>query len=113
LPDPRGGEKLLDYGCKVFYKKDLLEYPIQVKSPDDFQPGTKAPKMATARIWLVKIVMPKKLMQEIHRGSVELESEQIDVEDIEQAYETGMDDDAYKTQEGQNEQSPQQAAQPA
>lgn len=106
MPDPRGGEKLLDYGCKLRYKKDHLEYPVKVTSPDDFEAGTKMPKMAKTPIWLVEIVMPKKLMQEIHQGSIELENEKLDVEDIEQAYETGMDDDVYKTEEGQNEAQP-------
>lgn len=111
MPDPRGGEKLLDYGCRVRYKKDKLEYPSKVKGPDDFEPGTKMPRMLSTPIWLVEITIPKKLMKEIHQGSVELENEKLDIEDIEQAYETGMDDDAYKTQEGQNGQ--QTAAQPA
>jgi len=110
MPDPRGGEKLLDYGCRVRYKKDRLEFPVKVKSPDDFEPGTKMPKMASTPIWLVEITIPKKLMKEIHQGSVELENEKLDIEDIEQAYETGMDDDVYKTEEGQNGQPP--AAQP-
>lgn len=111
MPDPRGGEKLLDYGCRVRYKKDVLEYPIKVKTPDDFEPGTKVPKMGHKPIWLVEITMPKKLMKEIHQGSVELENEKLDVEDIEQAYEEGMDDNVYKTEEEQNGQ--QQAAAPA
>ena len=55
------------------------------------------PKQATVPIWLVEIVMPKKLMQDVTRGSVELENESVDAEDIEQAYETGADEDAYKT----------------
>jgi len=113
MPDPRGGEKLLDYGCTVRYKKDILEYPIKIKTPDDFKPGTKVPKMGKKPIWLVEIVMPKKLMREIHQGSVELEGEKLDVEDIEQAYEEGTDDDVYKTQEGQNGQPPAAAPAPA
>ena len=44
MPDPVGGERLLNYGCEVTYEKDTLEYPIEVKSPDDFKPGTKVPK---------------------------------------------------------------------
>jgi hypothetical protein len=36
-------------------------------------------------------------MQEIHQGSMELESGDVDMEDIEQAYETGQDDKQYKT----------------
>lgn len=97
MPDPRGGKRLLDYGCEVYYKRDMLSYPVKIKDQNDFKPGTKMPKQATAPVWLVEIVMPKKLMQDVNRGSVELENESVDAEDIEQAYETGADEDAYKT----------------
>jgi len=97
MPDPRGGERLLDYGCEISYAKDHLQYPIKVKDPDDFKPGTKVAKQARVPIWLVSIVMPKNLMQEINQGSVELESGNVDAEDIEQSYEEGLDDNIYKT----------------
>ena len=92
MPDPRAGERLLDYGCEVRFKKDVLEYPIKVKTPNDFKAGTKVPKLGKAPVWLVEIVMPKKLMFEIERGSLELENENIEAEDVEQAYETGQDE---------------------
>jgi len=92
MPDPRGGQRLIDYDCEVYYSKDMLEFPIKVKKPEDFQPGTKMPKMAKKPIWLVTVVMPKKLMQEIQQGSLDLESETLDLEDIESAYEEGNDD---------------------
>lgn len=91
MPDPRGGERLLSYDCEVYYSKDTLEYPVKVKTPDDFEPGGKMPKMKKVPVWLVKIVMPKKLMQEIQQGSLELESATLDLEDINQAYEEGDD----------------------
>lgn len=97
MPDPRGGERLLEYGVEVRYKKDTLQYPVKVKNYGDFKPGTKVPKMKSAPVWLVEIVLPKKLMQEVTQGSVELENETIDAEDIEQAYETGLDADVYKS----------------
>lgn len=97
MPDPRGGERLLDYGCEIKYKKDHLVYPMKVEDPNDFQPGTKVPKMNRTPVWLVEIVMPKQLMQEINQGSVELEKDSVDAEDIEQSYEEGLDDNIYKT----------------
>jgi hypothetical protein len=107
MPDPRGGERLLDYGCEIKYKKDMLEYPVKVKDQNDFKPGTRVPKLAKTPIWLVEIVMPKKLMQEINQGSLELESGTVDVEDIESSYEEGLDDNMYKT----DAEAPAQAAQ--
>ena len=103
MPDPRGGERLLDYDCEVYYAKDQLEYPIKIKNPDDFEPGTKMPKMAKKPVWLVTIVMPKKLMQEIQQGSLELESATLDLEDIESAYEEGEESaTSYDQEEQQN-----------
>lgn len=118
MPDPRAASRLIEYDCEVYYARDTLEYPIKIKKPTDFKPGTKVPKKGESPIWLVKIVMPKKLMQEIHQGSLEMESGSIDMEDIEQAYETGQDDKMYKTGDSEimnqeqglgNEQLPQNA----
>jgi hypothetical protein len=101
MPDPRAAERLIDYGCEVAYKKDHLEYPVKIKQTSDLKPGTNFPKSKKSPIWLVKIVMPKTLMQEIHQGSMELEAGDVDMEDIEQAYETGQDDKMYKTGDAQ------------
>jgi hypothetical protein len=62
------------------------------------------PKMAKKPVWLVTIVMPKKLMQEIQQGSLELENETIDLEDVEQAYEEGQDQNAVFDQDEQTNQ---------
>jgi hypothetical protein len=97
MPDPSGGKRLLDYDCTITYKKDHLQYPIKVKDPQDFKPGTKVPKQGRVPIWLVEITIPKQLMQEINQGSLELESGTVDAEDIEQSYEIGTDDNIYKT----------------
>lgn len=93
MPDPNGGERLLHYGCTIKYKKDYFEHPVKVKTPNDFKPGTKVPKMTKSPVWLVEITMPKQLMQEIHQGAVELEGGNVDAEDIEAEYEqTGGND---------------------
>ncbi len=117
MPDPSGAERLMNYGCEVFYREDELEYPVKVKSPDDFKDGTKVPKMVSKPIWVLTITMPKKLMGDIERGSIELENESLDTEDIETAYEEGMDDDTEDQQNAEQQDEFQQAqlphAQPA
>lgn len=92
MPDPRGAERLMEYDCEIKWTKDVLEYPVKVKDPGDFRPGTKMPRLGKIPVWLVEITMPKKLMFEIERGSLELESESVEAEDVESAYETGADD---------------------
>jgi len=101
MPDPRAGERLLEYDCQVRYKKTMFEYPVKVKDSDDFRSGTHMPRMSKKPVWLVEITMPKQLMKDIHQGSLELESDTIDLEDIDNAYEVGLEDDTYKNKEEQ------------
>lgn len=108
MPDPSGGERLLNYGCEVFFEKDEFEYPITVKSPDDFEPGSKMPKMVSKPVWIVTITIPKKLMADIQQGSIELENETLDTEDITLADEQGENDEF---QQDQNAPMDQQNAQ--
>lgn len=113
MPDPRGAERLLDYNCEVRYRKTKFSYPVTVKDPSDFRDGTHMPRMAEKPVWLVEIVMPKQLMRDIEKGSIELESDTIDLEDLEQSYETGLDDDIYKSEEEQQQNAqPQPGQQP-
>jgi hypothetical protein len=106
MPDPRGGEQLLNYNCEVLYKKSTLEYPVKPKSPDDFKPNTKMAKKKSVPIWLVTLTIPKKLMDDIQQGSIELENEKLDLEDLEQAYEEGVDDDAAENNGDDQQQGP-------
>lgn len=68
MPDPMAAKRLLDYGCKVKYKKSHLIEPRQVKTPDDLRPGTKKGKLDRKPIWLVEIQMPRKLAADIFDG---------------------------------------------
>lgn len=68
MPDPMGGKRLLDYGCKVDYEKTFLLQPRQVKNPEDIRPGTKKGKLDRKPVWIVTIIMPKKLAADIYDG---------------------------------------------
>ena len=96
MPDPRGGEQLLNYNCEVVYKEEQLEYPVKPKSPKDFRPGTKMAKTKKVPVWLVTITMPKKLIKEIEKGSIEIENERLNIEDLQQSYEEGVDEESAK-----------------
>jgi hypothetical protein len=110
MPDPRGAARLSDYDCEVTFQEDYFEHPVKVKTPNDYQPGTKVPRLEKSPIWLVEIAMPKQLMQEIQQGALELESGTIDLEDVDQAYEEGADNEAIDQEENINDQ--QQPEQP-
>ena len=68
MPDPMGGKRLTDYGCKVFFQKDVYIYPRKVLKQDDFRPGTKKGKLDQMPVWIVQIRMPKELIRTIYSG---------------------------------------------
>jgi hypothetical protein len=80
MPEPKGGVRLLDYGCKVQIAESKLAKVRRIKKPDDIRPGTKKGKIDHEDIWLVKITIPKKLMNDINRGYRNLDKNK--VEDI-------------------------------
>ena len=96
MPDPRGGKRLLPFDCEVKYKKSTIRVPVKVKDPGDFQAGTHVAKLTDKPIWLVEIVMPKNLMNDIRTGSLELEDQTIDLQDLDDAYEQDLDQEQYK-----------------
>lgn len=115
MPDPRGGRRLLPFDCEVKYKKTLMKIPVKITDPSDFKPGTHKARIMEKKVWLVEITMPKSLMNDIRTGSVELEDQDIDLDDLDQAYEQDLDQESYQNdQQAENaQQSLQQPQQPA
>jgi hypothetical protein len=111
MPDPRGARRLLPFDCEVKFKKTTMKVPMKIENPDDFRPGTHKARLIEKKIWLVEITMPKALMSDIRTGSIELEDEEIDLADLDQAYEQDLDQESYQSdQQAQNAQ--QQLRQP-
>ena len=112
MPDPRGGRRLLPFDCEVRYKRTSMKVPMKITDPSDYRPGTKKARLIEKKIWLVEIVMPKALMSDIRTGSVELEDQDIDLADLDQAYEQDLDQQSYQNNE-QAENAQQQLQTPA
>jgi hypothetical protein len=106
MPDPRGARRLLPFDCEVKYKKTNMQVPVKITDPSDYRPGTHKAKIIEKKVWLVQITMPKALMSDIRTGSIELEDEEIDLEDLDRAYEQDLDQESY-----QNDQQAQDAQQ--
>ena len=111
MPDPRGARRLLPFDCEVKFKKTAMKVPMKIEDPSDYRPGTKKARLIEKKIWLVSITMPKALMSDIRTGSIELEDEEIDLADLDDAYEQDLDKDSYQNQ--QQAQNAQQQLQPA
>jgi hypothetical protein len=99
MPDPRGARRLLPFDCEVKFKKTAMKVPMKIEDPSDYRPGTKKARLVEKKIWLVSITMPKALMSDIRTGSVELEDQDIDLADLDDAYEQDLDKDSYQNQQ--------------
>jgi hypothetical protein len=106
MPDPRGARRLLPFDCHVRFKKTRIKIPIKIEEPEDFIPGTHKARLIEKPIWLVEIEMPKSLMADIRTGSIELEDQDIDLQDLDQAYEEDLDQEEFKTQDEQSDNAP-------
>ena len=106
MPDPRGARRLLPFDCDVRFKKTTIKIPIKVEQPSDYAAGTHTARLVEKHVWLVEIVMPKALISDIRTGSIELEDQDIDLEDLDSAYQEDLDGEQY-----QNDQSAENAQQ--
>ena len=104
MPDPRGARRLLPFDCDVEYQRKKIKIPIRITDPSDYEPGTKTARIIERPVWLVTITMPKSLISEIRTGSIEMEGEEIDLQDLDKAYEEDLDSQANQNQQVQNAQ---------
>ena len=91
MPDPRGALRLSTVGCNVEMLKGEIEVPVEVTSYDDFQSGTRYPKMQKNKVWFMKIEIPFELMDDIKEGSVDIADQTIDLSEIEDAYDEDLE----------------------
>ena len=93
------------------HKKQKIKIPIKIDDPSDYRPGTKKAKIMEQEVWLVEITMPKSLMSEIRTGSIEMADQEIDLGELDQAYEQDLDQEANQSdQQAQNAQQDLSAA---
>lgn len=77
MPEPKGGQRLSEYGCKVGFAESILKEVRKIESPDDIRPGTRKGKIDHRPVWMVKIKMPKTLMKNIDRGYTNLDKNKV------------------------------------
>lgn len=99
MPDPRGAKRLLTVGCNIQFKKTKIKVPVEIKDPGDYKSGTHYPKMTEREVWLVRIEMPKDLMNDIREGSIDLAGQTIDLSELDSAYDEDLDKEGNKQEE--------------
>ena len=91
MPDPDGAKRLLGYNAKVTYRESTLATPVKVEDYSDFRHGTRKPKLREDPVWLVNIKLPIELIKEFRDGYMDIEGKEIDISEIDNAYEEGLD----------------------
>lgn len=81
MPNPRGGAALTKHGIKVFFQKDEELRPVKIKSPDDYEDGTKRPKMKPCKVWLVTVKIPRRYIDEFEYDDLSQYDDEINLED--------------------------------
>lgn len=97
MPDPNGAKRLIPFGVKVKYERTHIKMPVEIKGPDDYRPEGRKAKLIDQPVWIVEILMPKNLMKDIKQGSKEIAGTDIDLSDLEAAYEKDYSEKALKS----------------
>ena len=106
-------------GCKVFYKQFKQRVGVSVVGPQDLDQRHR-PKTTVEPCWIVKIVIPKKFIEnEEIKGMDELDQE-IDIDQVEETLNDGGENSAMEasqqvepTQQSQGQQAPQVPGMPS
>ena len=104
MPDPMGGQRLLDYDCKVFMGKGYVVKPRKIRKPEDVRSDSNKGKLDRHAIWIVKIQMPKKLIADIYGGYNKVEElDNITAQETPQAADQTVDQTAVAAPEAAGE----------
>ena len=112
MPNPKGAKRLLELGCNILFKKTKIKVPVRIETPDDYRPGTHYPKLTEKSVWLIRIEMPKDLMDEIRDGSVDLADQTVDLSDLDDAYEQDLNKAELENKEDQKNEGSTAGQQP-
>jgi len=94
MPDPEGAMRIISKGGYVSFKKDTYIEPVRVISHSDTETvegETKAKKVEHA-VWLVRISIPRTLLDDLNTERMSVNGVDIDMTDVNDAYDQGLDD---------------------
>jgi len=66
MPNPEGALRLTNLGAKVEFKRDIKLTPRKIRSYDDYRPGTRKAKLDEQPVWLVRISIPKTVIEDFN-----------------------------------------------
>jgi hypothetical protein len=104
LPDPRGAMRLIKHGIRVDFQKATVE----TENGEDPVDGDEQPTGKPTH-WEVKISIPRKLVADMNAAELDYYDEEVEVEDVQDAQDAGMNDETgVHDQSGEPEEEQQQ-----
>lgn len=98
MPDPKGAMRLNALGCEVKFKRASLKTPITPKSPSDLDENGK-PNLKSHDVWLIDVWMPRKFVDEYSDDKIKVDDGEVDMEELNSAYDSGLDDESNVNQQ--------------
>jgi hypothetical protein len=78
MPDPEGALRLTPHGTKVSFKKAEELVPVEIKTPDDYEPGTHKPRMKKKKVWLVYMRIPRRFVEAVNQEMLDQYDDEAD-----------------------------------
>lgn len=101
MPDPRAALRLLKHGVQVEFDK--------VKQEEDATPIAKAQEPAQPSNWIVRITVPRRLLDTAEEVDLDIYDDEVNPEDVTAAKDVGLDNES---QYQADEQLPPEGEQP-
>lgn len=103
MPDPKAGLRLLKHNVRVDYEKaryETEEFGKGGVEVEEVEEGEEDEHDEKDLVWLVKVSIPRRLVAQMNAAQHDFYDEEIDVDDVEDAQDSGMDDETgYHTDE--------------
>jgi len=96
MPEPKGAEVMTKLGCKVFYKKFKQKVETKVVGPQDLDHRHR-PKTVVEPCWLIKIVIPKKFIENEELKDLDQLDQEVDVDQVEDTLNSGGENTALES----------------
>lgn len=115
MPDPKAALRLMKHGVRVdFWKaklddkgEDYIDADEEETVAEDEGEGVAGQINKQDTVWLVRISIPRRLVAQMSAEEMDFYDEEVDVEDVEDAKDTGIDDEsAFMSDEQSGEQGP-------
>lgn len=94
MPDPDGAARLLKHGTKCHFDINIEKFPLPIKKPSDYLPGTKKPRIGKRKVWEITFLIPRKFVQNLSAEIMDQYQEEVDLDTVDDAQGEGATPEA-------------------